>query len=169
MEHLSTYKFLVDGLIRQINANNVLEIGLGKEGHTAKICLDFFEEKETCKYVVLDFNPLPEALNLLSTYDPKKWELRIGDTTKDDNLFQNFHDQRFDLILIDGSHWITHVLNDITKTIIFGCAKNDTIFVFHDTTGSHVRHAVRECAQKFGLQLLEIPKANLILGTFKNH
>ena len=164
----ATYKFIVEGIIKQINAENILEIGLGQEAYTAKVCLDHIKSRGSGKYVVIDFNPLPEAMTILHSYDKKTWELRIGDTTKDDKLFQDCHDNRFDLILIDGSHWITHVISDIQKVVCFGCAKNDSIFVFHDTNGSHVRQAIVEAAKAFNIQTFDIPKANLTLGHFKN-
>lgn len=163
-----TYKFLVGGLIRQIGAKNILEIGLGREAHTAKVCLDYITEKNEGKYVVLDFNPLLEAKEILSKYDTKFWELRVGDTTKDDYLFQNCHDNRFDLILIDGSHWITDVINDFQKLIVNGCCKTESLFIFHDTGGSHVRHAVITIAEHFKLETFEIPNANLTLAKFSN-
>lgn len=167
--HESTYKFIVGGLIRQINAENVLEIGLGAKAHTAQVCLDYFTEKNSGKYIVIDFNPnQPESIAILNRYDKKYWEMRVGDTTKDDHVFQDCHDKRFDLILIDGSHWITHVINDIQKVIYYGCAKTDSIFIFHDTNGSHVRQAVIEAAKSFHIHTFDIPKANLTLGVFKN-
>lgn len=165
----STYKFIVDGLIRQINAKYILEIGLGREANTADVCLKYLAEKGYGKYVVLDFNPLPEALEIINQYDKKLWELRLGDTTKDDQIFQNCHDNRFDLILIDGSHWWTHVINDVQKVLVNGCAKDDSLFVFHDTSASHVRQAIIEIGKAFKIDLFHIPKANLCLGQFRTN
>lgn len=166
--HQSTYKFLVEGLVKQIDADNILEIGLGREAFTAKVCLEHLKTKDAGKYVVLDFNPLPEALEVLNSYNKKFWDLRVDDTTKDDKLFQDCHGNRFDLILVDGSHWITHVVNDIQKIVCYGCAKNDSIFIFHDTNGSHTRQGVLEACKQLNIQTFEIPKANLMIGQFKN-
>lgn len=164
----STYKFIVEGIIKQIDAEYILEIGLGREAYTAEVCLNYLKNKNKGKYLVLDFNPLPEALEKLNKYDKSLWELRVGDTTKDEHLFQNCHSNRFDLILVDGSHWWTHVVSDIQKIILNGCAKEDSLFIFHDTNGSHVRQAIIETSKIFNIQTFNIPKANLILGRFKN-
>ncbi|NBW13142.1 MAG: class I SAM-dependent methyltransferase [Caulobacteraceae bacterium] len=166
-ENFKSYKYIVDGIIKQIDAEYILEIGLGP-GWTAEPCLKFLTSKQKGKYTAIDMAPPQEGLNILNQYDKKFWELRIGDTTKDDNLFQNFHENRNDIILVDGSHWYSHVAMDIQKLVIYGCAKPETIFVFHDSEGSHTRYGISEACQKVGIKLFEIIQGNIIIGKFKD-
>lgn len=166
-KHHESYKDFVGGLAKQINADYILEIGLGT-GLTASICLDYIEYRQKGKYVVLDFAPRQEGLDVLNKYDKKFWELRIGDTSKDDGVFQNCHDNRFDLLLIDGGHNFEHPINDVRKLILYGCAKSDSLWVFHDTIGSHLRQSAIECARMFHMEIFDIPYANLTLGKFSN-
>lgn len=165
--NLITYEYITEGIIKQINAKYILEIGLGN-GWTADVCLRFLEKKTNTKYTVIDWEPPQEGLDILNKYDKNLWELKIGDTTKDDNLFQNFHDKRSDVILIDGSHWFSHVASDIQKLVIYGCAKPETIFIFHDSEGSHTRFGILESCKKMGIKLFEIIKGNVIIGKFKD-
>lgn len=166
-ENFKSYKYITEGIIRQIDASYILEIGLGP-GWTANACLKYLTEKQTGKYTAIDMSPPKDGLEVLNKYDKKFWELRIGDTTKDDNLFQNFHDNRNDVILVDGSHWYSHVFSDIQKLIIYGCAKPETIFLFHDSEGSHTRYGVSEACDKMGIKLFEIIQGNVIIGKFKD-
>jgi len=166
-ENFISYKYIVEGLIKQTNAKYILEIGLGP-GWTAEKCLEHLTSKQDGKYTAIDMSPPEEGLNILNKYDKKFWELKVGDTTKDDGVFQDFHNQRNDIILVDGSHWYSQVATDIHKLIIYGCAKPETIFVFHDSEGSHTRYGIAEACEKMGIKLFEVIQGNFILGKFKD-
>lgn len=166
-KHFESYKYIAEGIIRQTSAKYILEIGLGP-AWTAEICLKYLEEKKEGKYTVIDMDPPKEGLDILNKYDKNFWELRIGDTTKDDNLFQNFHEKRNDVILVDGSHWFSHVASDIQKLIIYGCAKPETIFIFHDSEGSHTRFGIADSCKKMGIKLFEVVQGNFIIGKFED-
>ena len=166
-KNFESYKYIAEGIIKQIDAKYILEIGLGP-GWTADACLRSLENKADAKYTVIDMDPPKEGLDILNKYDKNLWDLRIGDTTKDESLFQNFHDKRNDVILVDGSHWFSHVASDIQKLVIYGCAKPETIFIFHDSEGSHTRYGITEACKNFGIKLFEIIPGNVILGKFKD-
>jgi len=166
-ENYKSYKHIVEGIIKQIDAEYILEIGLGP-AWTAQPCLEYLSSKQKGKYTVIDMAPLKESIEILNKYDKKFWELRIGDTTRDDNVFQNFHDNRNDVILVDGSHYYQHVAMDITKLVLYGCAKPETIFVFHDSEGSHTRYGISEACQKVGIKTFEIIQGNVIIGKLKD-
>jgi hypothetical protein len=166
-DFFNTYKYLAEGLIKQINAKYILEIGLG-QGTTTRVCLEYLKQKNEGRYTAIDFDPPKNGLDILNEYDKSLWELRVADTTKDDNVFQNFHDKRNDIILIDGSHHWSHVAQDIHKIIIYGCAKPETIFLFHDSEGSHTRHGIAEACKNLRIDLFEIVKGNVIIGKLKD-
>ena len=165
--HKESYNHFVGGLVKQTNADYILEIGLGT-GLTANVCLDYLSQRNKGKYVVLDFAPRAEGLDVLSKYDKKFWELRVGDTSKDDGIFQNLHDTRADVVLIDGAHLFNSPIIDTQKVILNGCAKDSTIFVYHDVTGSHLRQSCVEISRIFKMDMFPINQANLTLGQFSN-
>ena len=153
--------YLILFLIRKkTKFNNILEIG-SYEGQSAFFFLKFFpNSKITCvdiwedqksNYKNINFNDVEESFdrNLLN-YKKRIFKFK----GKSKNFFHKKNIQKYDLIFIDGSHYINHVYMDainsfknlnINGYILF----DDYLFNYRSKKNSHPIYAINKFLKKY--------------------
>lgn len=140
--------------------NNILEIG-SYEGQSAFfflkyfknssiICVDIWEDQES-NYKNINFK------NIEETFDKNLYNLksRIIKQKKTSNFFFKTNIKKdFDLVFIDGSHYIKHVYQDAVNS--FKCLKlggyilfDDYLFNYRSQINSHPIFAINKFLKKY--------------------
>jgi hypothetical protein len=170
------YTDFVVGLVKQMRPKNVLEIGLGSDGHTAVKILPWIaignaarDPKEHGKLFIIELTPNPIALKSLENFDKNLYELRVGNS-QHSQTYEGINDgiNTCDLVLIDGDHSVGGVFKDIQECVFNNVLKPDGLFVFHDSGASNVRFGLLKASDEFNLEIFHMPALNLSIGKHKN-
>jgi SAM-dependent methyltransferase len=149
--NLETYKFFVDGIIRQSRPKDILEIGLGPQNTTSEHILENFPE---INLTTIDIR-VQESQRLISKY--KNFKFGVGESS---NLPK---EMKYDLILVDGDHSYEGVLKDIQtcKDLL----KKDGYIIFHDTNAPQIKQALL-AGEEVGLDYFNLESSNIAIGNY---
>lgn len=160
---LTTYKYFVQGLVKQSCPKKILEIGLGETASTAEKILDVLPKNSI--YYTIDISPNPKALDILNKYPKEKWRVINGPSSE----FQSYEGiNDCDIVLIDGDHNSISVHNDTRMCILRNSIKHDGVFIYHDANRTSVKYGIEESARVFNLNVVFLYSINVAIANFNN-
>lgn len=172
---------MIKEVIEISKPKEILEIGTHL-GHSGCLWLSLSEANLTSvdigtNWVELDYSyldwgipsrngGLKEVERVLTNLFPNRYELIIGDSTKQETI-DLFKDKKYDLIFVDGNHAYEYVKKDIETAI----SLNIPYIHLDDFTGEEA--PCRIAAKELGLEFIKEYKdihnfANISCGFFKN-
>jgi methyltransferase family protein len=161
--NIVSYKDIVLGLAKQLNAGNIYEIGVGEQATTAEYLLLNYWDKHFHLYMI-DVEKHKLAQEKLSAFNFSRYTFIHG-SSQNPAVYERL--PKMDIILVDGDHSFDGVYNDIAICREFDLLNKGGLITFHDSNAKQIKEALEVSTRDFGLEYFNVENSNFAIGRFK--